>query len=78
MRTIFAFLLEGIANRLDIPVGAVLCIYLAIAGLLSISEIAIATETDLYIGASMWGLAFVLCWLAYGNKFWAKPSSYNL
>ena len=67
--------LEIIARRLNMPIGALLCLLLVIGGLyVAIFEPYLLNRTnDVLIGAGLWGIAFIACWVGYGEEFWMSP-----
>ena len=67
--------LEIIARRLNMPVGALLCLLLVLGGLYTaIFEPYLLYRTnDVLIGACLWGAAFIACWVGYGEEFWMSP-----
>jgi hypothetical protein len=67
--------LETIAKRVNIPIGALLCLLLVIAGIYTtIFQPHLVNRTeDIMIGAGLWGIAFAVCWFSYGEEFWMSP-----
>ena len=67
--------LETVAKRLNIPIGALLCLVLVIGGIYTaIFEPHLMYRTgDIMIGAGLWGIAFAVCWFMYGEEFWMSP-----
>ena len=67
--------LEAIAKRLNIPIGALLCLLLVVGGIYTaIFEPYLMSRTnDVLIGAGLWGFAFIVCWFSYGEEFWMSP-----
>lgn len=67
--------LETVAKRLNIPIGALLCLVLVIGGIYTaIFEPHLMYRTeDIVIGAGLWGIAFAVCWFMYGEEFWISP-----
>lgn len=75
MGAIMNVLFKAVARKFDIPIGAVLVIFLTVAVLISLGDIAAASERDLWIGAVLWLGVFFFVWFSYGRAFWARPSS---
>ena len=69
--------LEAIAKRLNIPIGALLCLLLTIGGIyIAIFEPYLMNRTnDVLIGVGLWGIAFIVCWFSYGEEFWMSPKN---
>lgn len=67
--------METVAKRLNIPIGALLCLVLVIGGIYTaIFEPHLMYRTeDIVIGAGLWGIAFAVCWFMYGEEFWMSP-----
>jgi hypothetical protein len=71
---IMRILFESIANRFNIPIGAIVVMYLVLAVVISIDQIAFALERELWVGVSLWLGALIFVWFCYGRSFWERPS----